>query len=61
MIVWREGGTGWQSGGTAESRLRVKLIHHFWLRLNQPTLILTDGPEAVRAFMAEFENGLGML
>lgn len=39
----------------------VKLIHHFWLRLNQPPIILTDGPEAVRTYIRDTENGLTVL
>lgn len=47
---------------TIEERLElVKVIHHFWLSLNQPPMILTDGPEAVREFMAESDNRLTIL
>lgn len=44
---------------TVEERSElVKLIHHFWLRLNQPPMVLTDGPEAVRAFISDTANGV---
>lgn len=47
---------------TVDERLElVKLIVHFWLRLNQPPMILTDGPDAVQAFLSETGNGLRML
>jgi CheY-like chemotaxis protein len=47
---------------TVEERVElVKIIHHFWLQLNQPPLIITDGPEAVRAFIEETDNDLRIL
>lgn len=39
----------------------VKILDHFWLRLSQPPMILTDGPEAVRAFIDDTDNGLTLL
>lgn len=46
---------------TVDERLKlVKPIHHFWLRLNQPPMILTDSPEFVQAFLTETENDIRM-
>jgi CheY-like chemotaxis protein len=47
---------------TVEERSElIRIINQFWIHLNQPPLILTDGPEAVRAYLSAPESAAPFL